>query len=107
MNKKYIIRKNEEIEKIIANNEKSVSKFFVLYHINNTLGYNRFCVSVSKKLGKAYKRNLLKRRVKDILMKRTFQPNNSKKSKTSGYFSRKGSNVIKSRRAKGRKELAK
>lgn len=40
-------------------------------------------------------------------MKRTFQPNNSKKSKTSGFFSRKGTNVLKSRRAKGRKELAK
>lgn len=40
-------------------------------------------------------------------MKRTFQPNNSKKSKTSGFLSRKGKNVLKSRRAKGRKELAK
>ena len=40
-------------------------------------------------------------------MKRTFQPNNKKKSKTSGYFSRKDSGVLKSRRNKGRKELAK
>ena len=40
-------------------------------------------------------------------MKRTFQPNNSKKSKKSGFLSRKGSSVIKSRRAKGRKELSK
>lgn len=40
-------------------------------------------------------------------MKRTFQPNNRKKSKTSGFFSRKGSSVLKSRRSKGRKELAK
>jgi ribosomal protein L34 len=42
-----------------------------------------------------------------IIMKRTFQPNNSKKSKTSGFLARRGSNVLKSRRAKGRKELAK
>ena len=41
------------------------------------------------------------------IMKRTFQPNNNKKSKTSGFFSRKGSNVLKSRRAKGRKDLSK
>jgi len=40
-------------------------------------------------------------------MKRTFQPNNKKKSKTSGFFSRKGTSVLKSRRAKGRKELTK
>jgi len=40
-------------------------------------------------------------------MKRTFQPNNSKKTKTSGFFARKGSNVLKSRRNKGRKELTK
>ncbi len=40
-------------------------------------------------------------------MKRTFQPNNNKKSKTSGFMSRKGKNVLKSRRNKGRKELAK
>ncbi len=40
-------------------------------------------------------------------MKRTFQPNNSKKSKTSGFLSRKGSSVLKSRRLKGRKELSK
>ena len=38
-------------------------------------------------------------------MKRTFQPNNSKKSKTSGFLSRKGSTVLKARRAKGRKKL--
>ena len=40
-------------------------------------------------------------------MKRTFQPNNNKKRKTSGFLSRKGSSVLKSRRQKGRKELAK
>ena len=40
-------------------------------------------------------------------MKRTFQPNNRKKRTTSGFFARKGSNVLKARRAKGRKELVK
>ena len=40
-------------------------------------------------------------------MKRTFQPNKSKKSKVSGFFSRKGKNVLKSRKSKGRKELSK
>ena len=40
-------------------------------------------------------------------MKRTFQPNNRKKSKTHGFLSRKNSNVLSNRRAKGRKTLAK
>lgn len=40
-------------------------------------------------------------------MKRTFQPNNRKKAKTHGFFSRKNSKVLNKRRAKGRKVLSK
>lgn len=40
-------------------------------------------------------------------MKRTFQPNNRKKSKKDGFFARKESNILKSRRKKGRKVLCK
>lgn len=40
-------------------------------------------------------------------MKRTFQPNNRKKKKKHGFFARKGTNVLKSRMKKGRKELTK
>ena len=40
-------------------------------------------------------------------MKRTYQPNNRKKAKKHGFFSRKESNVLKNRRRKGRKELIK
>ncbi len=40
-------------------------------------------------------------------MKRTYQPNNRKKSKTHGFLSRKDSNVLSNRRRKGRKVLAK
>jgi ribosomal protein L34 len=38
-------------------------------------------------------------------MKRTFQPNNRKKAKKQGFFARKKSNILKSRRDKGRKNL--
>jgi len=69
MNKKYIIRKNEEIEKIISFNNKIVNKFFIVYYNKNNFNYNRYCISVSKKIGKSNVRNLLKRRIKDILMK--------------------------------------
>ena len=38
-------------------------------------------------------------------MKRTFQPNNRKKAKKQGFFARKATDILKSRRAKGRKHL--
>ena len=40
-------------------------------------------------------------------MKRTYQPNNRKMKKTQGFFSRVKGNVLKKRRAKGRKRLSK
>lgn len=40
-------------------------------------------------------------------MKRTFQPNNRKVNKKQGFFARKFSKILKSRRAKGRKRLSK
>ncbi|MDD2489662.1 MAG: 50S ribosomal protein L34 [Bacilli bacterium] len=42
-------------------------------------------------------------------MKRTFQPNNSKKKKNHGFRARKNSkgNILNKRRKKGRKELSK
>lgn len=76
MKKKYIIRKNEEIQKIVKSSKKIVNKYFIVYFKENNLSYNRYCVSVSKKIGKAHTRNLFKRRVKDILMKNSI--NNSK-----------------------------
>ena len=69
MNKKYIIRKNEEIQKLLKVSKKIVNKYFVVYYSKNSLGYSRFCISVSKKIGKANVRNLYRRRIKDILMK--------------------------------------
>lgn len=69
MNKKYIIKKNEEIQKIIGDSNKKVNKYFVIYFRKNNYNFNRYCISVSKKIGKANVRNLYKRRIKDILMK--------------------------------------
>lgn len=40
-------------------------------------------------------------------MKRTFQPNNRKKAKKQGFFARKLTKILKSRRKKGRKVLCK
>lgn len=70
MNKKYILSKNEDIQDIIKNGKKIVTKYFIIYYRNTNISYNKFCISVSKRLGKANIRNLHKRRIKDILMKK-------------------------------------
>ncbi len=75
MNKKYILRKNEDIQNTVKNGNKVVSKYYIVYKLDNSLNNNRYCISVSKKLGKANIRNLLKRRTKDIIQKNNF--NNS------------------------------
>lgn len=69
MNKKYIIRKNEEISNIVKTGKKITNKYYVIYYKDNEYKHSRYCISVSKKLGKANVRNLFKRRIKDILMK--------------------------------------
>ena len=75
MNKKYIIRKNEEISNIVKTGKKNTNKYYVIYYKDNDFKYNRYCISVGKKIGKANIRNLFKRRIKDILMKNSI--NNS------------------------------
>ena len=67
MNKKYIIQKNEEIAFIVKNGLKKTTKYFIIYNIERE--EPKFCVSVSKKIGKANIRNKIKRRIKDTIMK--------------------------------------
>ena len=76
MNKKFIIRKNEEIVDIVKKGKKLINKYYVIYIKDNNLSYNRFCDSVSKKIGKANVRNLYKRKIKDILLKNKIDKNN-------------------------------
>ena len=71
MNKKYIIRKNEEIQKIKESMMAKSQEMMMIYR-----KYNRYCISVSKKIGKAVTRNLYKRRIKDILMKNNINNSN-------------------------------
>lgn len=76
MNKKFIITKNTEIQFIIKKGKKLISKYFIIYFIENNIDYNRYCISVSKKIGNAVIRNKQKRTVKEIIRK-----NNIKDSK--------------------------
>jgi large subunit ribosomal protein L34 len=40
-----------------------------------------------------------------VVMKRTYQPNNRKRAKKHGFFARKETNILNSRRKKGRKKI--
>ena len=45
MNKKFIVRKNEEIQEIIKKNKKIINKYFIIYFIENYLNYNRYSIN--------------------------------------------------------------
>ena len=47
----------------------AVSNSFIIYYVTNNESNNRFCISISKKIGKANVRNYYKRVMKDILSK--------------------------------------
>ena len=73
MEKAYRVKKNTEIEKIIQRRDSVGDGFFVIYKIENwATGHFRFAISVSKKYGIAVKRNLIKRRVREIVTQNHF-----------------------------------
>lgn len=71
--KRNILKKNEEFNRIISNIKPFRSKYFNIYFekINDNKYYFGFVVS--KKMGKAYIRNKIKRQLKNILNKRDYQ----------------------------------
>lgn len=76
MKKICIVKKNQEIQNIISKGKKLISKLMIVYYISNNENYSRFCISVGKKIGKAYKRNYYKRVTKNIIDKLNFKNNN-------------------------------
>lgn len=76
MNKKFILKKNKDIQKIINIGNKKISKYFIIYYLSNSFYYNRFCITAGKKLANAVTRNRLKRVIKDILAKNSISSSN-------------------------------
>lgn len=67
MKKINIIKKNDEFNYIINNGKKYYSELFYLYILKNNFDYNRYGISVSKKIGNAVVRNKQKRRIKFVI----------------------------------------
>lgn len=67
MKKLYIVKTTRQFEDIIKTGKCYKNKYFVVHKKNNDLKYDRFGISVSKKLGNAVFRNKYKRIIRNIL----------------------------------------
>ena len=67
MRKLYIVKDKRDFDKIINNNKVRKSRYYVIYYDNNNLPYDRFGISVGKKIGNAVYRNKHKRKLRAII----------------------------------------
>ena len=78
MRKLYIVKHQQDFDRIIKLNNSIKSKYFVLYQENNNLKYDCYGISVGKKLGNAVYRNKMKRRLRNIIDEYRKDYNNKK-----------------------------
>jgi len=60
------LRKNSDFKKVYAKGKSCADHFVVLFVLRNDLEGNRIGLSVSKKIGKAVKRNRVKRLFREV-----------------------------------------
>ena len=78
MRKLYIVKSTRDFDDIIKKSINIKNKFFNIYYKDNNLKYDRFGVSVGKKLGNAVFRNKYKRKLRSIIDNYKKDYNNSK-----------------------------
>ncbi len=67
MRKLYVVKTTREFNDIIKNGVCKKNQYFVIHYKSNDLKYDRFGISVSKKLGNAVFRNKYKRKLRSII----------------------------------------
>lgn len=66
MKKKYVVKSTRDFQDIIKTGSYKKNKSFVIHYKKNELPYDRYGISVSKKLGNAVFRNKYKRKIRAI-----------------------------------------
>ena len=67
MEEKYRIKKNIEFKRLYERSKRFYNRDFKLLVSNNTFDYPRFGFTLTRKFGKANKRNKVKRKLKEII----------------------------------------
>ena len=67
MRKLYVVRHSRDFETIMEKGICAKNRSFVVYSLENELPYNRYGISVSKKIGNAVVRNKCKRIIRSII----------------------------------------
>lgn len=65
MNKTTIIKRRYEFKNLYTKGQRYFSRNITLYILKNKYDHNRFAIAVSKKCGKAVKRNKIKRIIRE------------------------------------------
>lgn len=75
MNRKYSLKKNEEIKKVLDYQQKKISGAVTIYtQPQKNPDFFKLAISVPKKLGNAVQRNKIKRRLREILRLYSLKP---------------------------------
>lgn len=67
MRKLYIVKNQRDFDRIIKNGRYRKNNSYVIYYEKNDLPYDRFGISVGKKIGNAVNRNKYKRKLRAII----------------------------------------
>lgn len=67
MKKNERVKDTREFQKIIETGKYLKNKYYIVHYQDNDLEYDRFGISVSKKLGNAVFRNKYKRKLRSII----------------------------------------
>ncbi len=70
MNKKYVVKKNDDFNKIIKEGKKQINGYYIVYYLPSLsfdINHFRIGYSVGKKLGNAPYRNYEKRIMRSII----------------------------------------